>query len=109
MDMPRWDAKMITRLVLAVIGVINVVLMFLGKVPVEIAESTLYIAVSAVYSVVTTGWVAWKDNDLTKRARIRKLLGEAALAVEDVIEDVLDDIEREEEETSEVVSDIEEE
>lgn len=109
MDMPRWDAKMITRLVLAVIGVINVVLMFLGKVPIEIAESTLYIAVSAVYSVVTTGWVAWKDNDLTKRARIRKLLGEAALAVEDVIEDVLDDIEREEEETSEVVSDIEEE
>lgn len=109
MDMPRWDAKMITRLVLAVIGVINVVLMFLGKVPVEIAESTLYVAVSAVYSVVTTGWVAWKDNDLTKRARIRKLLGEAALAVEDVIEDVLDDIEREEEETSEVVSDIEEE
>lgn len=109
MDMPRWDAKMITRLVLAVIGVINVVLMFLGKVPVEIAESTLYIAVSAVYSVVTTGWVAWKDNDLSKRARIRKLLGEAALAVEDVIEDVLDDIEREEEETSEVVSDIEEE
>lgn len=109
MDMPRWDAKMITRLVLAIIGVINVVLMFLGKVPVEIAESTLYVAVSAVYSVVTTGWVAWKDNDLTKRARIRKLLGEAALAVEDVIEDVLDDIEREEEETSEVVSDIEEE
>lgn len=109
MDMPRWDAKMITRLVLAIIGVINVVLMFLGKVPVEIAESTLYIAVSAVYSVVTTGWVAWKDNDLSKRARIRKLLGEAALAVEDVIEDVLDDIEREEEETSEVVSDIEEE
>lgn len=109
MDMPRWDAKMITRLVLAVIGVINVILMFLGKVPVEIAESTLYVAVSAVYSVVTTGWVAWKDNDLTKRARIRKLLGEAALAVEDVIEDVLDDIEREEEETSEVVSDIEEE
>jgi SPP1 family holin len=93
MDMPRWDAKMITRLVLAVIGVINVVLMFLGKVPVEIAESTLYVAVSAVYSVVTTGWVAWKDNDLTKRARIRKLLGEAALAVEDVIEDVLDDLE----------------
>jgi len=109
MDMPRWDAKMITRLVLAIIGVINVVLMFLGKVPVEIAESTLYVAVSAVYSVVTTGWVAWKDNDLTKRARIRKLLGEAALAVEDVIEDVLDDIEKEEEETSEVVSDIEEE
>lgn len=109
MDMPRWDAKMITRLVLAVIGVINVVLMFLGKVPVEIAESTLYVAVSAVYSVVTTGWVAWKDNDLTKRARIRKLLGEAALAVEDVIEDILDDIEKEEEETSEVVSDIEEE
>ena len=93
MDMPRWDAKMITRLVLAVIGVINVVLMFLGKVPVEIAESTLYVAVSAVYSVVTTGWVAWKDNDLTKRARIRKLVGEAALAVEDVIEDVLDDLE----------------
>lgn len=109
MDMPRWDAKMITRLVLAVIGVINVVLMFLGKVPVEIAESTLYVAVSAVYSVVTTGWVAWKDNDLTKRARIRKLLGEAALAVEDVIEDVLDDIERDEKETSEAVSDIEEE
>lgn len=109
MDMPRWDAKMITRLVLAVIGVINVVLMFLGKVPVEIAESTLYVAVSAIYSVATTGWVAWKDNDLTKRARIRKLLGEAALAVEDVIEDVLDDIEREERETSEVVSDIEEE
>jgi SPP1 family holin len=93
MDMPRWDAKMITRLVLAIIGVLNVVLMFLGKVPVEIAESTLYVAVSAVYSVVTTGWVAWKDNDLTKRARIRKLLGEAALAVEDVIEDVLDDLE----------------
>lgn len=109
MDMPRWDAKMITRLVLAIIGVINVVLMFLGKVPVEIAESTLYIAVSAVYSVVTTGWVAWKDNDLSKRARMRKLLGEAALAVEDVIEDILDDIEKEEEETSEVVSDIEEE
>lgn len=109
MDMPRWDAKMITRLILAVIGVINVVLMFLGKVPVEIAESTLYVAVSAVYSVVTTGWVAWKDNDLTKKARIRKLLGEAALAVEDVIEDVLDDYDREEKETSEVVSDIEEE
>ena len=30
---------------------------------------------------------------MTKRARIRKLLGEAALAVEDVIEDVLDDLE----------------
>lgn len=95
MDMPRWDAKMITRLALAIIGVINVILMFFGKVPVEIAENTLYIAISAIYSVVTTGWVAWKDNDLTKRARIRKLLGEAALAVEDVIEDVLDDLEEE--------------
>ncbi len=93
MDMPRWNPMMITRLVLAAVGVLNVVLMFLGKVPVEIAESTLYVAVSAVYSVVTTGWVAWKDNDMTKRARIRKLLGEAALAVEDVIEDVLDDLE----------------
>lgn len=93
MDMPRWNPMMITRLALAAIGVLNVVLMFLGKVPVEIAESTLYVAVSAVYSVVTTGWVAWKDNDMTKRARIRKLLGEAALAVEDVIEDVLDDLE----------------
>lgn len=103
MDMPRWDAKMITRLVLAIIGVLNVVLMFLGKVPVEIAESTLYVAVSAVYSVVTTGWVAWKDNDLTKRARIRKLLGEAALAVEDVIEDVLDDLEEVEPEAVEEV------
>lgn len=94
MDMPRWDAKMITRLALAIIGVINVILMFFGKVPVEIAESTLYMAISAIYSVVTTGWVAWKDNDMTKRARIRKLLGEAALAVEDVIEDVLDDLEQ---------------
>ena len=93
MDMPRWNPMMITRLVLAAVGVLNVVLMFLGKVPVEIVESTLYVAVSAVYSVVTTGWVAWKDNDMTKRARIRKLLGEAALAVEDVIEDVLDDLE----------------
>lgn len=93
MDMPRWNPMMITRLTLAVIGVVNVVLMFLGKVPVEIAENTLYVAISAVYSVVTTGWVAWKDNDMTKRARIRKLLGEAALAVEDVIEDVLDDLE----------------
>lgn len=93
MDMPRWDAKMITRIILAIIGVVNVVLMFLGKVPVEIAENTLYIAVSAVYSVVTTGWVAWKDNDITQKARIRKLLGEAALAIEDVIEDFTDDIE----------------
>ena len=93
MDMPKWNPMMITRLVLAAIGVLNVILMFLDKVPVEIAESTLYVAVSAVYSVVTTGWVAWKDNDMTKRARIRKLLGEAALAVEDVIEDVLDDLE----------------
>lgn len=95
MDMPRIDAKVVTRLLVALIGVLNVVLIIMGKVPVEIAESTLYLAVSSVWLLVSTGWAAWKDNDCTKRARIRKLLGEAALAVEDVIEDIVDDIEPE--------------
>ena len=91
MDMPKINALTLTRLILAAIGVLNIFLLLFGQVPIEIAENTLYVAVSAVWSLVTTAWVAWKDNDCTKRARIRKLLGEAALSIEEVIEEVIED------------------
>ena len=58
----------IIRSIMLLIGVINTVCVLFGWNPLNIDESTVYDAVSAVYMIVVTAWAWWKNNSFTHAA-----------------------------------------
>jgi SPP1 family holin len=62
------DAATITRTILVAIAMLNQILTLMGKVPLDLDETTLYPIVSGIFTVVATVWAWWKNNSFTKEA-----------------------------------------
>ena len=60
----------IIRTILAGLALLNAVLVMLGKAPLDLDENTIYVVVSGIASLVTTFWVWWKNNSITRAALI---------------------------------------
>ena len=60
----------IIRTILAGLALLNAVLVMLGKAPLDLDENTIYVVGSGIASLVTTFWVWWKNNSITRAALI---------------------------------------
>lgn len=58
----------IVRLIVAALALVNTVLTLIGWNPIPISDDMLYTAVSAIIAIVTTTWVWWKNNSITRAA-----------------------------------------
>lgn len=59
----------IVRTVMLVLTILNDVLIFYGKSPINIDESTVYQIVSILATIFVPVWTWWKNNSVTKHAR----------------------------------------
>ena len=58
----------IARAIVLAITLLNMILTMLGKAPLDLDENTIYVAVSAVWTIVYAFWCYWKNNSFTKAA-----------------------------------------
>lgn len=58
----------IARTIVAAIALLNSIMLMIGKAPLDLDENTIYIVCSGIATVVTTIWVWWKNNSITKEA-----------------------------------------
>ena len=59
----------IVRTIMLILTIINDLLIFYGKSPINIDESTVYQIVSILATVIVPIWTWWKNNSITKHAR----------------------------------------
>ena len=62
----------IIRTILLAIGVINLILTSTGNSPLPFDNEDVNMTVSVVFDVIVSVIAWWKDNDFTKKARLRK-------------------------------------
>ena len=58
----------IARAIVLAITLLNMMLTMLGKAPLDLDENTIYVAVSAVWTIVVAILCYWKNNSFTKAA-----------------------------------------
>lgn len=58
----------IARTIVAAIALLNSIMLMIGKAPLDLDENTIYVVCSGIATVVTTIWVWWKNNSITKEA-----------------------------------------
>lgn len=58
----------IARTIIALVALINAVMLMLGKAPLDLDDNTIYVTVSGIATILTTLWVWWKNNSVTKEA-----------------------------------------
>lgn len=59
----------IVRTIMLILTIINDLLIFYGKSPINIDESTVYQIVSILATVIVPIWTWWKNNSFTKHAK----------------------------------------
>ena len=64
------------RLALLGLALINQALIMAGYSPIPLDDTTLEQFISLGFTVAAALIAGWKDNDVTKKARLRKQLGE---------------------------------
>lgn len=64
------DAQLITRLIVSILAIINLICQQMGWTPFEADEEKLYSAVSLVITIIV--WVRgfWKNNNFTEAAKL---------------------------------------
>lgn len=69
---PKVDAKMLVRLLVFVVALINAVAAMFGKqLDIVVDQNLWYEIISAAMLIGSTAWAVWKDNNVTKKARIK--------------------------------------
>jgi SPP1 family holin len=69
---PKVDARMIVRLLVFVVALINAVAAMFGKqLNLEVDQEIWYQIISAALLIGSTLWTAWKNNNISKQARIK--------------------------------------
>lgn len=69
---PRIDGGTISRFVILLLALINQALTMLGHPVLNIDDTTITQLVSLAWTTGSAIWCYWKDNDVTKRARVKK-------------------------------------
>lgn len=86
------DKATITRLILAVLGIVNIIVVALGHEAIELTEDKLYIISSIVYLIASCGWAIYKNNPTSEFGLACQRLKEICSKYEvgEVIEALLD-------------------
>ena len=71
-SVPKISKVTVIRTVLLVVALVNQGLAIFGKSPLPFSDESISNFISLVFVVATTAWAWWKDNDFTKKARVRK-------------------------------------
>lgn len=56
------DRATITRVILAIIGIINMIAVGFGFEAIELSDEKIYVIASAIYLVGSCGWAIYKNN-----------------------------------------------
>lgn len=59
----------VVRTIMLVLTIINDILIFRGKSPINIDESTVYQIVSILATILVPIWTWWKNNSITRHAK----------------------------------------
>lgn len=62
MDIKCMDRATITRVILAIIGIINMIAVGFGFEAIELSDEKIYVIASAIYLVVSCAWAIYKNN-----------------------------------------------
>ena len=57
------------RTIMLVITLLNDLLIFYGKSPINIDESTVYQIITVLSTIIVPIWTWWKNNSITKHAK----------------------------------------
>jgi len=61
--------KTLIRTIMLVITLLNDLLIFYGKSPINIDESTVYQIITILSTIIVPIWTWWKNNSITKHAK----------------------------------------
>ena len=59
----------VVRTIMLVLTLLNDLLIFYGKIPINIDESTVYQIVTVLSTIIVPIWTWWKNNSITKHAK----------------------------------------
>lgn len=74
------DAQLITRLIVSILAVVNLICQQLGWTPFEADEEKIYSAVSLIFTIVIWARGFWKNNNFTQAAKLGQQVTDAAKA-----------------------------
>lgn len=74
---PKISAATITRIVLLALALINTILEMTGHSIIPISNEQITEAISLAFTIFASLYAAWKDNDITANARMKKASIEA--------------------------------
>lgn len=66
------DAKMLTRVLIFVIAWINQILVHFGYQAINVDNDTLYTILTQFFTFISSVYLLWRNNDITKNARERR-------------------------------------
>lgn len=96
-NIPNISGKVIARLIILVLSLINMILVILGKGEIAFIEEEIYQICSVIELIAISGWTAWKDNPITEGARMveaaKPAIKESMIADEIEIEEPMVEIE----------------
>lgn len=64
------DAQLITRLIVSILAVVNLICQQMGWTPFEADEEKLYSAVSLIITIIVWARGFWKNNNFTEAAKL---------------------------------------
>lgn len=64
------DAQLITRLIVSILAVVNLICQQMGWTPFDADEEKIYSAVSLVITIVVWARGFWKNNNFTEAAKL---------------------------------------
>lgn len=64
------DAQLITRLIVSILAVVNLICQQMGWTPFEADEEKVYSAVSLIITIIVWARGFWKNNNFTEAAKL---------------------------------------
>ena len=81
-DAPAVDAALVVRTIVFVLSLINAVAALFGKeLHLQINQDLWYQIVSAAWLIGSSLWTAWKNNNITKAARVKQAVANQVVVI----------------------------
>ena len=64
------DAKLITRLIVSIVAILNMLAIQFKWTPIELDENGIYVTVSVIITIIIWARGFWKNNNFTEAAKL---------------------------------------
>ena len=78
MTTPKISIETVVRFIVLIATLVNQYLVSIGKSPLPFENQQIELFISTLLTISAGLWAYWKDNDISKRARLQKELGKDA-------------------------------